>query len=167
MKLAMKNKPADYQVTILYLGTASYDEQEAYDKQVLPYEDVYGCKVLKPILYNVDVWKSEDHKNEVHQMFETCDVILISGGNTLYAGDRWRHLGIDVWFRDARNRGCVLAGGSAGAISWFDTGHSDSMNPYTYKRYELDLPDKIPEDDPRYKTWKYIHIPAHNIMPGC
>lgn len=33
--------------------------------------------------------------------------------------------------------GAVLTGGSAGAICWFDGGHSDSMDPATYKNNML------------------------------
>ena len=55
----------------------------------------------------------------------------MSGGNTLFATDRWRRLGMDERIREAGARGAVLAGGSAGGISWFDGGQSDSMDPRT------------------------------------
>jgi len=36
----------------------------------------------------------------------------------------------------------VIAGGSAGAICWFDGGHSDSMDPCTYKNtFAEETPD--------------------------
>ena len=34
---------------------------------------------------------------------------------------------------NAMIEGTIIAGGSAGAICWFDGGHSDSMDPSTYK----------------------------------
>ena len=57
----------------------------------------------------------------------------MSGGNTLYACDRFRKVGLVPILRAAAHRGCVLAGGSAGAICWFDGGHSDSMDPAYYR----------------------------------
>lgn len=62
-----------------------------------------------------------------------ADVILISGGNSLYAVDRWHKIGLAPLFKAAMERGAVLCGGSAGAICWFDGGHSDSWDPETFK----------------------------------
>ena len=47
-----------------------------------------------------------------------ADIIVVSGGNTLFAVTRWRRLGVDVLLREAMERGAVLCGGSAGAIIW-------------------------------------------------
>ncbi len=68
----------------------------------------------------------------IREAFESADVILVSGGNTLFAIDRWKFLGIDKLLAEAAQRGCVLCGGSAGAICWFDAGHSDSADPDSY-----------------------------------
>ena len=64
---------------------------------------------------------------------EKSDVIVISGGNSLFAVDRWNKIGLAPMLRTAMERGAVLTGGSAGAICWFDGGHSDSWDPDTYK----------------------------------
>ena len=40
-----------------------------------------------------------------------------------------KELGIDAFIREASENGTVLCGGSAGAICWFQEGHSQSMNP--------------------------------------
>ena len=44
-----------------------------------------------------------------------------------------KKLGIHDKMMDAMFEGAVITGGSAGAICWFDGGHSDSMDPATYK----------------------------------
>ena len=62
-----------------------------------------------------------------------ADVILVSGGNSLFACDRWNKIGLSPMLRAAMERGAVLTGGSAGAICWFDAGHSDSWDPDTFK----------------------------------
>lgn len=54
------------------------------------------------------------------------DVILVSGGNTKSMLALWREWGLDMLLRQAWEAGTVLAGFSAGAISWFSEGLSDS-----------------------------------------
>ena len=80
-----------------------------------------GCHVKSLNVANIAPIMSEMKK-----AVETADVLLVSGGNTLYAVERWRYLGLDILMKTAAYRGAVMAGGSAGAICWFDGGHSDS-----------------------------------------
>ena len=40
---------------------------------------------------------------------------------------------MDKLLRVASERGAVMVGGSAGAICWFDGGHSDSLDPTTVR----------------------------------
>ena len=61
---------------------------------------------------------------------------------------RWRRLGVDALLREAYARGAVLCGVSAGAICWFDSGHSDSMSFYN------------PED------WDYIAVTGMGLLRG-
>ena len=60
----------------------------------------------------------------------------MGGGNTLKMMRRWRHLGVDELLRDAFGRGAVLCGVSAGAICWFERGHSDSMAYYDREHWD-------------------------------
>ena len=55
-----------------------------------------------------------------------CDVIYVTGGNTRAMLAIWREWGLDEILREHYERGTVLAGGSAGAICWFEHGHTDS-----------------------------------------
>src|SRR3989338_5631292 len=48
------------------------------------------------------------------------DVIYVGGGNTKGMLALWRAWGLDAIFREAWERGAVLAGISAGAICWFE-----------------------------------------------
>lgn len=80
-------------------------------------------------------------------------MIQVSGGNTLFAVRRWRNLGLDKLLHEAMARGCVLAGGSAGAICWFDGGHSDSLAPSTVhpdSRRELTAEQRL--------AWSYCRV---------
>jgi dipeptidase E len=78
---------------------------------------------------------------------DECDIILVSGGNTLYAVDRWEYLGLDNLLKDAALNGKVITGGSAGAICWFDGGHSDSMSPESYRLFKLNKQSKTSGTD--------------------
>ena len=61
---------------------------------------------------------------------------------------RWRRLGVDKLLREAHARGTVLCGVSAGAICWFDSGHSDSLSFYN------------PDD------WDYIAVTGMGLVKG-
>jgi dipeptidase E len=54
------------------------------------------------------------------------DVIYVGGGNTKSMLAVWRDWGLPKFLRQACDRGTVLAGVSAGAICWFETGVTDS-----------------------------------------
>lgn len=77
-----------------------------------------------------------------------ADVIYVGGGNTLQMMCTWRRHGIDDLLRSAYENGTVLSGISAGAICWFDSGHSDSMSFY----------------DPR--EWDYINVRGMGLIDG-
>lgn len=57
------------------------------------------------------------------------DVILVGGGNTANMLAIWRTHGFDEILREAWERDVVLAGWSAGAICWFESGVTDSFGP--------------------------------------
>jgi len=57
------------------------------------------------------------------------DVIYVSGGNTANLLAVWRVHGVDVALKRAWESGIVLAGPSAGAMCWFESGLTDSFGP--------------------------------------
>ena len=161
-------------VTVLYLGTATYDIAAGFDKQTVRFAEL-GCTVTK-----VDVTLDTDDcsRETLEALFRGGDIVVVSGGNTLFAVDRWVHLGVDTMLKEAAARGCVLTGGSAGAICWFDGGHSDSADPDTYKAKMLaaassadkdkdkDEASAAPEAGQAAKEWAYIRCPCLGILPG-
>jgi dipeptidase E len=52
------------------------------------------------------------------------DAIFVSGGHTRAALAVWREFGVDQALRKASEGGVVLSGMSAGALCWFEAGHS-------------------------------------------
>ncbi|MFP5502203.1 MAG: Type 1 glutamine amidotransferase-like domain-containing protein [Candidatus Sericytochromatia bacterium] len=59
------------------------------------------------------------------------DILYVGGGNTQNMLALWRLHGLDGIFREAYERGVILAGISAGALCWFKEGTTDSLGALT------------------------------------
>ena len=126
--LTQHSDPQD--VSLLYIGTASYDIAKYREKQTNTFAKL-GVKVDSLNVANTAV-----SREMMVEKIDNSDIILVSGGNTLYAVDRWVYLGLDELLKDAAYQGKVMAGGSAGAICWFDGGvSSDVYFEYTALYY--------------------------------
>jgi len=60
-------------------------------------------------------------------MFEESDIIYVGGGDTEKLISVLKDRGLDVLLQKEYERGTVMAGRSAGAICWFEYGHSSSI----------------------------------------
>lgn len=60
-----------------------------------------------------------------------CDALYVTGGNTRNMLAIWKASGMDRLVREAWENGVLLAGLSAGAICWFEQGHTDSTGTLT------------------------------------
>ena len=142
------------QPTLVYLGTATYDKDEPFSVQTHAYDS--WCRVIK---LNVSE-PTEPDLEHVRQTIASSHAILVSGGNTKYAIERWKALGIDRMIQDRvqQDPPPVLCGGSAGAICWFEDGHSDSLDPTTFRIVDPDLTED------QKKDWKYIRCVRWKIF---
>lgn len=151
LRLSNKERPH-----VVYLGTATYEAIDAFEAQAKGFEEI-GCKVTHLKLTDAADTPS---KKELEEIFSSADVVAVSGGNTLFAVTRWRRLKIVPMLQRAMERGAVMCGGSAGAICWFDGGHSDSRDPTTLRHPRADL---TPEEK---ASWKYIRVSGLGFVPG-
>ena len=138
VKLAGKKHPR-----ALFIPTASSDDEKyctAFDRV---YGKLLGCKTDHLLLSR----RREDRAAAARKI-ESADLIYVGGGNTLRMMKMWRRLGIDKLLIKAGRRGTVLAGLSAGAICWYEWGHSDSL-AYTGK-----------------KNWSYIKVRSLGLCKG-
>ncbi|KAL3917767.1 MAG: hypothetical protein SGILL_004555 [Bacillariaceae sp.] len=142
LKLVGKS-PED--IDVLYLGTATYDISGFFIRQTQRFVEA-GCTVNALKVAGVLEEDDDDHIANLsdeerlwyyESQIDDADILVVGGGNTLFALDRWRALGLDHALRSAAKRGAVLTGGSAGAIWCFDGGHSNSADPATYKGYRV------------------------------
>lgn len=168
-------------VHVAYLGTATYDLPDPQEKQTGELAR-RGCHV-RPIRV-ADPAVKHLSSDDVAYLREQADVIVVSGGNTLYAVQRWERLGLDALLRsvatqgaDAGHRAVVLAGGSAGAICWFTAGHSRSADPTTFRLAMLKAAAAAHAGTPSTQegavsadtaegSWSYIRVHGLDILPG-
>jgi dipeptidase E len=109
----------------LFIPTASYDSEQYWEGFQRVYGGKLGCDTS--VLYLLNQHPTFE---ELNAQILSADLIYVGGGNTLKMMRRWRKLGVDRLLQAAYEGGVVLAGVSAGAICWFNYGHSDSMAFY-------------------------------------
>ena len=114
VRMTNKNSP-----TFLFIGLASSFSDSYYDIMKEIYKNL-GCKTTylkkKNIINNPDIVKNK---------ITEADIIYMSGGDTKKLVDTLKEYKIDELIKEAQNRGCVIAGISAGAIAIADSGLSD------------------------------------------
>ena len=82
--LKLTGKPNASDVTLVYLGTATYDLERFRSKQCGTFME-RGVDV-RPF----DVACATPALAEVEEAIEAADVVMVSGGNTLFAVERWQ-----------------------------------------------------------------------------
>jgi dipeptidase E len=153
--LSGKEKP-----NVLYIGTATYDAEAEMNIQTKEFA-ARGCEINA-----LKITHGDPGINAMCQLVEHADILLVSGGNTLFAVDRMKTVGLDQIIKGADKAGKVLCGGSAGGIVWFQNGHSDSGDPASF----------LTPNGPLFKdnltkaqlgsAWNYVKVPGLNILPG-
>lgn len=105
---------------LLFIGLASTFSDSYYDTIKKIFKEL-GCECAylkkKNIINNPDIVKEKINK---------ADIIYIGGGDTVKLLNDIKEYKIDELLVEAYNRGCVLAGTSAGAILLSNSGYSDS-----------------------------------------
>lgn len=115
----------------LFIPTASSDDFRYIAWFQMRYGDELGCETEVLCLLG-----ESPSKVEIRRLIEAADVIYVGGGNTLKMMRKWRFLGMDKLLKKAYEHGAIMCGLSAGAICWFEYGHSDSMAYYDDKNWD-------------------------------
>ena len=105
---------------VLYVPTAGMEDAAA---TVTWFERLRGRAEMT--LLSFHPWPPSD----LRELTLDHDVVIVPGGNTANMLAIWRVHGFDGVLREAWERGIVLAGWSAGAICWFESGVTDSFGP--------------------------------------
>lgn len=115
----------------LFIPTASSDEFMYIAWFEKRYGQELGCQTDVLCLL-----ADQPNLSAIRSLIEEADIIYVGGGNTLKMMRLWRKLGVNKMLKKAYLRGVVMCGVSAGAICWFDYGHSDSMAYYNPKKWD-------------------------------
>lgn len=115
VRLAGKKQPH-----FLFIPTASNDNIAYADSITKHFSDL-GCTTSV-----LNLVKDTPIFSDIKTRIDDADIIYVGGGNTLRMMNKWRRLGVDMLLSQARERGVVLCGVSAGSICWFNHGNSDS-----------------------------------------
>jgi dipeptidase E len=129
--------------SVLFIPTASYDSARYWEHVKEYFGKFLNCSTDVLLLISGRLTNGQIRKKIL-----SADIIYVGGGNTLYMMRLWRRHGVDKLLKQAYENGTVLAGISAGAICWFDSGHSDSMSFYNPRR------------------WKYINVRGLGLVKG-
>jgi dipeptidase E len=105
----------------LFLPTASADSERYIETFNAVYGRKLGCRtsVLRLL-------KDTPTFHKAKEQILSADLIHVGGGDTLRMMRAWRRLRVGDLLEQAARKGTVLSGISAGAVSWFKYGHSDS-----------------------------------------
>jgi peptidase E len=114
--LAASGKPNP---AICFLATASGDSPDYLVSYYAAFSQLTCRPSHLPLI-------TPEHADPAALLLEQ-DIILVGGGNTKNMLALWREWGIDAALNAAYERGIVLAGWSAGAICWFESGVTDSI----------------------------------------
>lgn len=131
---------------VLFIPTATRDDLAYRANFGKIYQGLLHCQVRELLLHtgkpDPDSWA---------ELIQWADIIYVGGGNTLMMMRKWRRYGIDQLLISRTQDQVVLCGTSAGAICWFESGHSDSMSFY------------------HPANWDYIRVKGLGILPrmGC
>lgn len=114
----------------LFFPTASYDSLPYFNTFRKTYTSECGMKADVALLTKKDI-----PMEKILSKIEAADLIYVGGGNTMHLMRVWERLGLLNPIRAAYERGCILAGLSAGAICWFqdiytDSDPEESENPF-------------------------------------
>jgi peptidase E len=113
VELIAKDRPK-----VCFIPTASNDDIGAISSFYRKFAG-WGCIVSCLTLHRSRV-------DDIEALLLDQDIIYVGGGNTADMLETWREHGVDKALKKAWEAGVLLAGVSAGAICWFETGVSDS-----------------------------------------
>jgi peptidase E len=106
---------------VLYLPTASADHPNA----IIGFYQSCAPLNVEPVVQPMFI-ESLTQTQGFDEVIFSADAIVVSGGNTLNQQAIWKAQGVDVFLRQAWERGIVMGGASAGSLCWFEEGTTDS-----------------------------------------
>ena len=105
----------------LFIGTASCDAEE-YISNIYDEFEPLGCSVKE-----LNIATKRYSENEIDYLLNHTDIIYVGGGDTAFMKKKKKKYRLDRKLKNLYlTDQAVLSGISAGAMCWFNCGHSDS-----------------------------------------
>ena len=137
---------------VVYIGTPFFDREDKYESGTSSFREI-GCRIKRLMVAKECTTPSPEEMRRI--VLEWADLIMISGGNSLFAMLRWQSIGLDLLIKEAAIRRKVLCGGSAGCGCYFDSMQTDSLKPEACKLSEKVLAELSTEER---LNWSYVRI---------
>lgn len=153
LSMAEKEKP-----NVVYIGTPFFDREDKYESGTKGFRRA-GCRIKRLMVAKECTTPSEEEMRRI--IIEWSDVIVVSGGNSLFAMLRWQSIGLDLLIKEAATKKKVLCGGSAGCGCWFDTMQTDSLKPEACKLSERVLAELSAEER---LNWSFVRISCMGFL---
>ena len=136
---------------IVAVDTSPRVTQEDYDSTRAAWAKAFSNLGLPDPLWMQEGVDDALTQDRVRSFLDRADVLLVTGGGTKQAFERWQAAGVtgEILAR-VKEGDVVAAGGSAGAMIWFSRGFSDSM------QYGA----------PESTFWEYIVTPGAALFPS-
>ena len=137
---------------VVYIGTPFFDREDKYESGTSSFRGI-GCRIKRLMVAKECTTPSPEEMRRI--VVEWADLIMISGGNSLFAMLRWQSIGLDLLIKEAAEREKILCGGSAGCGCYFDSMQTDSLKPEACKLSEKVLAELSTEER---LNWSYVRI---------
>ena len=111
---------------VVFLPTASGDADGYVEVFRALYGKRLGCEV-----HAITLTHEHYSTGELQDMVANADIVYVGGGDTETMLRTWNETAMDVVLVEASRRDMVMCGLSAGAIGWFSSGVSDSVDVRT------------------------------------
>jgi len=108
---------------VLFLPTASGDESA----QIIAFRARFGGRACAA--EHVSLFRLREAQRPLAQLVLGQDLVYVGGGSMRNLLAIWRAHGLDRLLGEAWRRGTIVAGLSAGAMCWFETGVTCSSGP--------------------------------------
>lgn len=139
---------------VVYIGTPFFDRDDKYASGTAAFR-LHGCCIKRLMVAKECTTPSTDEMRSI--LLDWSDLIVISGGNSLFAMLRWQSIGLDLLMKDAAIQGKVLSGGSAGCGCHFESMQTDSLKPEACELSERVLAELSAEER---LNWSFVRITA-------
>lgn len=111
----------------LFVPTASGDAEGYCTLFETYYGERLGCETRHLTVLDEDV-----EREAIQDAVEWADLVYVGGGSLPHLLDHWEPMGVGETLLDAFRNDTVLAGLSAGAMCWFETGLTDAGKTDAY-----------------------------------